>query len=171
MGADEVQRFGERVALAIAERGDVAESCGRVGDEPREAPPDPAVILEEMAAKLFEEGRKELFALLIKNLARVRAELAVIRERTVALQGYDTFKESVVAERAAEVMHEFVTPEMEARKKRLVDVALRMMISQGVVGRYDERGWEEARACFLDTFRRGRVKGFSAALELLYERR
>lgn len=143
----------------------------RFGDEPRDMPPDPALVLEAMLAKLFDEGRKELFALLIKELARVRAELAVIRERTVAEQGYDTFKESIIAARAAEVMPEFVTPEMEGRKKRLVDVALRMMISQGVVGMYDERSCNDVRDRFRDAFQRGRVKGFSAALELLYERR
>lgn len=143
----------------------------RFGDEPRDTPPDPALVLEAMLAKLFDEGRKELFALLIKELARVRAELAVIRERTVAEQGYDTFKESIIAARAAEVMPEFVTPEMEGRRKRLVDVALRMMISQGVVGMYDERSCNDVRDRFRDAFQRGRVKGFSAALELLYERR
>lgn len=143
----------------------------RFGDEPREAPPDPDAILRTMEAKLFDEGRKEVFALLIKDLTRVRAELAVIRERTVAQQGYDAFKEAVVAERAAEVLHEFVTPELEARKKRLVDVALRMMISQGVVGMNDERQCNEVRDRFRDTFQRGRIKGFGAALELLYERR
>jgi len=143
----------------------------RFGDEPREAPPDPAAILQAMEAKLFDEGRKEVFALLIKDLARVRAELAVVRERVVAAQGYDSFKEPLVAERAAEVMHEFVTPEMEGRKKRLVDVALRMMISQGVVGMGDERRCNEVREGFREAFEGGRRKGFGAALELLYERR
>ena len=143
----------------------------RFGDEPQEAPPDPAIILQAMEAKLFDEGRKEVFALLIKDLKRVRSELAVVRDRVVAVQGYDSFKENVVAERATEVMHEFLAPEMEARKKRLVDVALRMMISQGVVGMGDERRCNEVRASLQNAFQSGRIKGYSAALELLYERR
>jgi molecular chaperone DnaJ len=133
--------------------------------------PDPAVILEQMEQKLHDEGRKEVFGVLIKNVKRIKAELAVIRERTVAIKGYDVFMEKVVRERAADVMHEFVTEEMESRKKRLLDVALQMMISQRVVPSNDERRIQEVSQLFEKTFQRGRASGFSAALELFYERR
>ena len=133
--------------------------------------PDPAVILEQMEQKLHDEGRKEVFGVLIKNVKRIKAELAVIRERTVAIKGYDVFMEKVVRERAADVMHEFVTEEMESRKKRLLDVALQMMISQQVVPSNDERRIHELSQLFEKTFQRGRASGFSAALELFYERR
>lgn len=133
--------------------------------------PDPAVILEQMEQKLHDEGRKEVFGVLIKNVKRIKAELAVIRERTVAIKGYDVFMEKVVGERAADVMHEFVTEEMESRKKRLLDVALQMMISQQVVPSNDERQIHELSQLFEKTFQRGRASGFSAALELFYERR
>ncbi len=133
--------------------------------------PDPAVILEQMEQKLHDEGRKEVFGVLIKNVKRIKAELAVIRERTVAIKGYDVFMEKVVGERAADVMHEFVTEEMESRKKRLLDVALQMMISQQVVPSNDERRIQELSQRFEKTFQRGRANGFSAALELFYERR
>ena len=133
--------------------------------------PDPAVILEQMDQKLHDEGRKEVFGVLIKNVKRIKAELAVIRERTVAIKGYDVFMEKVVRERAADVMHEFVTEEMESRKKRLLDVALQMMISQRVVPSNDEGRIQEVRQLFEKTFQRGRASGFSAALELFYKRR
>ncbi len=133
--------------------------------------PDPAVILEQMEQKLHDEGRKEVFGMLIKNVKRIKAELAVIRERTVTIKGYDVFMEKVVRERAADVMHEFVTEEMESRKKRLLDVALQMMISQRVVPSNDERRIQEVSQLFEKTFQRGRASGFSAALELFYERR
>lgn len=133
--------------------------------------PDPAVILEQMEQKLHDEGRKEVFGVLIKNVKRIKAELAVIRERTVAIKGYDVFMEKVVGERAADVMHEFVTEEMESRKKRLLDVALQMMISQRVVPSNDEGRIQEVRQLFEKTFQRGRASGFSAALELFYKRR
>src|SRR5574342_821007 len=42
---------------------------------------DVSVILDEMEKKLFDEGRKELFAVLIKDVTRVKAELELIRER------------------------------------------------------------------------------------------
>ena len=73
------------------------------GDEPRADVVDVSIILHEMEQKLFDEGRKELFALLVKDVKRVRAELAVLRARTVAAQGYDTFKEDLVAERGADI--------------------------------------------------------------------
>lgn len=143
----------------------------RWGAEPREETVDPSLIREEMENKLFEEGRKELFAVVIKDVRRIKAELALIRERTVAAQGYDTFREDIVAERAAEVMDEFLSPEMESRKKRLVDVAVQMMAAQGVIKKDDEGQTKELRGRFEEMIRRGRVSGFTAALELFYQRR
>ena len=142
------------------------------GDETiRDEAADPAVILDEMEQKLFDEGRKEVFAVLMKDVKRVKAELAVIRARTVADQGYDTFKEEIIQERASEVMEELVTAEMEGRKQRLLDVATEMLLSQGVVKRDDKGGIRSLRGQLDDTFRKGRMKGFAAALELFYERR
>jgi molecular chaperone DnaJ len=143
----------------------------RFGDEVRDETPDPGVILEQMEHKLFDEGRKELFALLIKDTKRIKAELAIVRERTVAAQGYDTFKERIVAERAAEVLPEFVTAEMDARRDRILDVAVQMMASQRVVRKDDAAAVNALRQQFQDTFQKGRIGGFSSALELLYARR
>jgi molecular chaperone DnaJ len=142
------------------------------GDETlRDEAADPAVILDEMERKLFDEGRKEVFAVLMKDVKRIKVELAVIRERTVADQGYDTFKEEILRERASEVMEELVTAEMEGRKQRLVEVATEMLLSQGVVTRSDEGGVRSLRGNLDEVFRKGRLKGFAAALELFYERR
>ena len=132
---------------------------------------DPAIILDEMEQKLFDEGRKEVFAILMKDVKRIKAELAVIRERTVADQGYDTFKEEIIRKRASEVMEELVTGEMEGRKQRLVEVAMEMLLSQDVVKRSDEGGIRSLRGKLDEVFRKGRLKGFAAALELFYERR
>ena len=137
----------------------------------RDEAADPAVIRDEMEKKLFDEGRKEVFAILMKDVKRIKSELGVIRERTVADQGYDTFKEAIIQERASEVMEELVTAEMEGRKKRLVEVATEMLLSQGVVKRDDEGGVRSLRGQLEDVFRKGRAKGFAAALELFYERR
>lgn len=143
----------------------------RFGDEVRDEAPDPNVILEQMEQKLFDEGRKELFALFIKDTKRIKAELAIVRERTVAAQGYDTFKERIVAERAAEILPEFVTAEMDARRDRILDVAVQMMASQHVVRKDDAAAVNAMRQQFQDTFQKGRIGGFSSALELLYVRR
>jgi molecular chaperone DnaJ len=142
------------------------------GEEPtRDEAVDPAVILDEMEQKLFDEGRKEVFAVLMKDVKRIKAELAVIRERTVVDQGYDTFKEAIIQERASEVMEEFFTAEMEGRRQRLVEVATEMLLSQGVVKRGDEGGIRLLSGQLENVFRKGRAKGFAAALELFYERR
>ena len=68
-------------------------------------------------------------------------------------------------------MPELVSEEMDGRKKRLVDVATQMMVSQGVVGRNDEGGIRSLRNRLDEQFRKGRVHGFASALELFYERR
>jgi molecular chaperone DnaJ len=141
------------------------------GDEFREDVADVSVILDEMEKKLFDEGRKEVFAVLIKDVKRIKEELAVIRERTVADQGYDSFKEDLIHVRAAEVMDELVTDEMEGRKKRLVEVATQMMVSQGVVPKTDESAVRSLCGRLDEMFRKGRLHGFASALELFYERR
>lgn len=141
------------------------------GDEPRTETVDPGVILDEMERKLFDEGRKELFALLMKDVKRVKAELAFIREQAVAEQGYDSFLESVVTARASEIVGDFVTEEMDGRKQRLVEVAVEMMVSQGVTKRGDEGGIRAIRNRLETAFRNGRLHGIVSALELFYERR
>jgi len=141
------------------------------GDEPRTAAIDLGLILEDMEQKLFDEGRKELFSILMQNVARVRAELSVIRERTVREQGYDSFLEPVVAARAAEIMGDFVTEDMDQRKRRLVEVATEMLVSQGLAKRNDEGGIRSLRARLEEQFHKGRIHGVASALELFYERR
>ena len=141
------------------------------GDEFAPDVVDVGALLEEMEKKLFDEGRKELFAVLMKDVPRIKAELALIREQVVKDQGYDSFKETLVHQRAAEIMPELATDEMEGRRKRLVDVATQMMVSQGVVGRNDEGGIRSLRARLDEQFKKGRLHGFASALELFYERR
>ncbi len=141
------------------------------GDEPRADTIDPDVILGEMETKLFDEGRKELFAVLMTDVKRVKTELEIVRERAVAEQGYDSFLVSVVAARAAEVMNQFVTEDMDARRRRLVEVATEMMLSQSVAKRGDEGGTRMVRDRLDDSFQNGRLHGFASAMELFYERR
>lgn len=141
------------------------------GDEPRAETVDPGVVLEQMERTLFDEGRKELFALLMQNVTRIKEELRVIRRRTVAAQGYDSFLEQVVAARADEIVDEFVTEDMQGRAQRLVEVATDMMVSQGVAKRNDEGGVRSLRNRLDAAFRKGRLYGIASALELFYERR
>jgi molecular chaperone DnaJ len=141
------------------------------GDEPRAEAVDPGLILDDIEQKLFDEGRKELFSILMQNVARVRAELDVIRERTIREQGYDSFLEPVVAARASEIIDEFVTPDMDQRKQRLVEVATDMLVSQGLAKRGDEKGIRSLRSRLEERFRKGRIHGVASALELFYVRK
>lgn len=161
------------VAYEIVGDPDTRRSYDRLswGDEPRAATIDQAAILDGMEHTLFDEGRKELFAILMQNVARVRAELSVIRERTIRAQGYDSFLESVVEARAVEMMDDLVTEDMNRRKRRLVEVATEMLVSQGITKRGDEGGIRSLRARLEESFYKGRVHGFASALELFYERR
>ena len=133
--------------------------------------PDLGLVLTQMEDKLFDEGRRELFAVLIKQAARIKSELAVIRSRTVEAQGYDTFHEPIVLARAREVLGDFMTPEMDGRRKRLLDVAVQMMVSQQVVGKQDERGIDVMRDRFVKRFEEGACLVCAQALELWYVRR
>lgn len=141
------------------------------GDEPRATTIDPEVIISEIEQKLFDEGRKEVFAILMQNIMRVKAELEVIRARTIQTQGYDSFLEPVVQARASEIMDELVTEEMNGRMQRLVEVAAEMLVSQGGAKGADERAMRALRARLKERFRKGRVFGVASALELFYERR
>jgi molecular chaperone DnaJ len=143
----------------------------RFGDEVRAETFAPGDLLQQMEERLYDEGRKELFAVLMVNVGRIKSELAVIRARTVETQGYDSFKEKIVLDRAAEVVQDFITPEMEAKAKRLLDVAVQMMVSYRVVGTGDEKAVNALRDRFADLFRRGRLVGFQSALEMFYVRR
>jgi molecular chaperone DnaJ len=141
------------------------------GDEPRGETADPDLIRQAMEAKLFDEGRKELFAILMRDVKRIKSELNVIRERTLVEQGYDSFLEQIVEARAREIMDEFVTEDMQGRKQRLVEVAAEMLLSQGIVRRGDEGGMRALRNRLEESFRKGRLHGVASALELFYERR
>lgn len=140
------------------------------GGEPRAEAVDLTVILEQMERTLFNEGRKELFALLMQRVTRIKEELQIIRQRTLALQGYDSFLVQVVERRAAEIADEFLTDDMQRRAQRLIEVATEMMLSQGVAKRNDEGEVRSLRNRFEASFRKGRLHGIASALELFYER-
>jgi len=132
---------------------------------------DPGVVLEGMEKKLWEEGRLEIFRMLMKDIPRIKAELVKIREATVAKLGYDKFREEIVKHHAKGVIAEFVSEEMDERKERLIDVGFQMMMSQGVDGVGGQQGYDWVRKQLVEAFDRGRLDGYCEACELLYVRR
>ncbi len=164
LGDPETRKSYERIRFGgYGRKSDFAE-------EPTETI-DPGVILEAMERKLREEGRLEIFRKLMQDLPLVKQELANIRKATVAKLGYDKFHEDIVKQHAASAINEIVTPEMEERKARLLDVAFHMMVSQGVEGRGGREGVEWVKRQLASSFHQGRVAGYSEACELLYVRR
>ena len=139
-------------------------------EEPAETV-NPVVVLEAMENKLWEEGRVEIFRKLMQDLPLVKQELANIRKTTVAKLGYDKFHEEIVKMHAKHAIDSIVTPEMDERKEQLLDVALHMMLSQGVDGRGGQEGTEWVKRQLASAFHRGRVDGYCEACELLYVRR
>ncbi len=139
-------------------------------EEPTEAV-NPGVILDAMEKKLWEEGRLEIFRSLMQDLPMVKRELSDIRKTTVAKFGYDKFHEETVKMHAKDSIGEIVTPEMDERKEQLLDVALHMMLSQGVDGRGGQEGTEWVKRQLAAAFHRGRVDGYCEACELLYMRK
>jgi molecular chaperone DnaJ len=140
------------------------------GVEPRAEAVDLDTVLQDMERTLFEEGRKELFAVMMQNLARLKGELLVIRKRTVAVQGYDSFVEPIMEARAAEIVDEFMTDAMQSRAERLVKVATQMMVSQGAVNRHDEQEIRRLSHRLEAALNKGRLQGIVSALALFYER-
>jgi len=147
---------------------------GAKTNHPEEAPAeamDPGVILQGMETKLWDEGRLEIFRMLMKDIPRVKSELARIREATVAKVGYDKFREDIVRQHAQDVIAEFVSEDMNERRDRLIDVGLDMMLSQGIDGAGGPQGQDWVKKQLAEAFDRGRVDGYCEACELLYVRR
>ena len=131
---------------------------------------DPAAVLEAMGKKLWEEGRLEIFRMLMKDIPRVKSELAIIREATVAKLGYDKFLENIVKQQANSVVTELVSAEMNERSERLIEVGFQMMLSQGIEGGGGQQGQDWVKKQLVKAFGRGRVDGYCEACELFYVR-
>lgn len=173
-GSREAEEIVRRINMAyeIIGNPETRKSYDRLswGVEPSLEAVDLAAILQDMEQTLFEEGRKELFAVMMQNLARLKEELLVIRRRAVAVQGYDSFVEPIVKARATEIVDEFMTDAMRGRAERLVKVATQMMVSQGVAHRRDEREIQRLSHQLEAALNRGRLHGIVSALELFYQR-
>ncbi len=133
--------------------------------------PDPGLAFQAMEQTLREEAKRDVFAVLMKNQDRIQQELAIIRERVVAKQGYDTFQEAFVVQRAKEVVHTLVSKDLIERRERLLDVAHQMLLSQGVCESHHEKEARALRKQLEKYYDEGWIEGYSKACELFYVRR
>ncbi len=165
IGDPEARKTYDRLRLGFV------EPHGSMGEAEEEPTVSPAAVLQGMERTLQEESRKQLFMVMMKNTNLVKAELATIRERVIVSQGYDTFQEQVVLQRAKEKVSDLVTEELCQRRERLVDIAVEMVCSQ-VPGTFQEsKDIEQVRKILQDAYQEGWLEGYAQACELLYERR
>ncbi|GJL51293.1 DnaJ domain-containing protein [Candidatus Nitrospira salsa] len=133
--------------------------------------PDPGVAFEAMEQTLRDEAKKDVFSVLIKDQVRIKEELSIIRERVVAKQGYDTFQEALVLQRAREVIHTFISQDLLDRREQLVDVAHQMLLSQGVCASHHDKDVIALRKQLDKYYDEGWAQGYLHACELFYVRR
>ena len=133
--------------------------------------PDPGLAFEAMEGTLRDEARRDVFTTLIKDQDRIMKELAIIRERVVAKQGYDTFQESFITQRAREVIQTFISKDLRARREQLIDVAYQMLLSQGICRSHDEKETKMLRKQLDKFYDEGWVEGYTQACQLFYVRR
>ncbi|MGB0909787.1 MAG: DnaJ domain-containing protein [Nitrospirales bacterium] len=138
---------------------------------PAEDTPDPVVAFEAMEGTLRDEARKDVFTTLIKDQERIMKELAVIRERVVAKQGYDTFQESFIIQRAREVIQTFISEDLRVRREQLIDVAHQMLLAQGICRSHDEKESKILRKQLDKFYDEGWIEGYTQACQLFYVRR
>ena len=165
IGDPEARKTYDRLRLGYV------EPRGPVGEADEEPTVSPGAVLQGMERTLREESRKQLFMVMMKNTELVKAELVTIRERVIASQGYDTFQEHIIMQRAKEKVPELATEELRQRRERLVDIAVEMVCSQ-VPGTFVEsQEIEQVRKILEDAYQEGWLEGYAQACELLYERR
>lgn len=159
-----------RLAYERLRFGGYHPSRSSVDETAGEESSNPAAVFQAMEQKLQDEARQETFRLLMKNVARIREELAVIRQRVVKLQGYDSFRHEVVMARGQEAIQDLISSELVGKRQRLLDVALQMLLAQGIVPSNNEAEVQALRAQLEQIYERGWIQGYAHACELFYTR-
>jgi molecular chaperone DnaJ len=165
LGDSDARKTYDRLQL-----GHVGPMVSRHEEESEEAP-SPGAVLQRMEGTLREESRKQLFMVMIRNTDLIKEELRKIREQVIAVQGYDTFLEKIVAECAELGIKELVTAELWKRRDHLVDIAVEMVCSEVPGSFQGSQAVEQLRRTLHQAYHEGWIQGYAQACELLYERR
>ena len=132
---------------------------------------DTAMVFQEMESTLQGEARKDVLSVLIKQPTLIKKELEIIRERIVEKLGYDVFREKYVVQRGKEILHHLLTEEFQAKRERLLDVALQMLIHQNVTSSGNEQEVKALRRELEKIYDEGWLQGYTQACNLFYVRR
>lgn len=165
LGDPDARKTYDRLRL-----GHVGPMVSRQEEESEEAP-SPGVVLQRMEGTLREESRKQLFMVMIRKTDLIKEELRKIREQVIALQGYDTFLEKIVAECAEASLKDLVSAELWQLRDRLVDIAVEMVCSEVPGSFQGSQAIDQLRRTLHQAYHEGWIQGYAQACELLYERR
>ena len=165
LGDPDARKTYDRLRL-----GHVGPMVSRQEEDTEEAP-SPGMVLQRMEDTLREESRKQLFMVMIGKTDLIKEELRKIREQVIAVQGYDTFLERIVAECAEAGIKELVTTELWQRRDRLVDIAVEMVCSEVPGSFQGSQAIDQLRRTLHQAYHEGWIQGYAQACELLYERR
>jgi len=165
LGDPDARKTYDRLRL-----GHVGPMVSRQEEESEEAP-SPGVVLQRMEGTLREESRKQLFMVMIRKTDLIKEELRKIREQVIAVQGYDTFFEKIVAECAEASFKDLVTAELWQLRDRLVDIAVEMVCSEVPGSFQGPQATDQLRRTLHQAYHEGWIQGYAQACELLYERR
>lgn len=165
LGDPDARKTYDRLRL-----GHVGPMVSRHEEESEEAP-SPGVVLQRMEGTLREESRKQLFMVMIRKTDLIKEELRKIREQVIALQGYDTFLEKIVAECAEASLKDLVSAELWQLRDRLVDIAVEMVCSEVPGSFQGSQAIDQLRRTLHQAYHEGWIQGYAQACELLYERR
>lgn len=131
----------------------------------------PVVVLDRMETTLREEARREMLGVMMKNREFIKTELGIIRDRVIRKQGYDTFEEKVVLNRAEEGINTLITEEALRRRENLVDIAVEMVRTGAPGWMKNSEDQKQVRQALERAYRTGWCEGYAQACELFYERR
>ena len=165
LGDPDARKTYDRLRL-----GHVGPMVSRQEEESEEAP-SPGVVLQRMEGTLREESRKQLFMVMIRKTDLIKEELRKIREQAIAVQGYDTFLEKIVAECAEASLKDLVSAELWQLRDRLVDIAVEMVCSEVPGSFQGSQAIDQLRRTLHQAYHEGWIQGYAQACELLYERR
>ncbi len=165
LGDPDARKTYDRLRL-----GHVGPMVSRQEEESEEAP-SPGVVLQRMEGTLREESRKQLFMVMIRKTDLIKEELRKIREQVIAVQGYDTFLEKIVAECAEASLKDLVSAELWQLRDRLVDIAVEMVCSEVPGSFQGSQAIDQLRRTLHQAYHEGWIQGYAQACELLYERR
>jgi hypothetical protein len=131
---------------------------------------NPEIYVSQMLEKLYEAGHGDIQGYLLNNIAKLRAEIEVVRRLTKEKIGYDAFKPQIVIDHAPEAFAGWINEKMEVRRSKIIHVALFNLLKQGAADPKREQDVDRLKRRLENAWEDGQKAGYRDALELFYQR-